>query len=1041
MRQAFVAVLLICFASGAFAQSTNASVAGRITDPSNAVIVDATVAGINAETNVRHETATNSSGDYRLTNLPPGTYRIEVDKPGFKKVIKPEVILHVQDALGLDFAMMLGAVSETTTVEGGAPLVNTQSATVSTVIDRQFVDTLPLNGRSFQALIMLTPGVVVTPTSFNNQGQFSVNGQRSDANYFTVDGVSANLGVTGYFPMGQSGSGALPALSAAGGTNSLVSVDAMQEFRIQTSSFAPEFGRTPGGQIAIATRSGTNSVHGSVFEYFRHDAMDAKDWFVNLNGLPKPETRQHDFGGVAGGPIVRNKTFFFVSYEGLRLRQPSTVLSSVPDAASRQEAPAAVRAFLNAFPLPNGPARGPGLAEFHASFSNPSTLDASSLRVDHVAGSKLTLFGRYNYSPSSFEQRGGSFSSGPVLSARNVVSSALRTLTIGATHLIGRTVSHELRVNYSRHEFGSGYEMDDFGGAVPLPESLVLPPGYSLADSAFLFVITGAGQYAMGKFGVDEQRQVNLVDNVSIVRGSHQLKAGVDYRWLAPSSSPFAYRNFVQFTGVNAAPGGALSGTAAFAQPAAFQDNALRSHNVSLYGQDTWTVARRLTVTYGLRWDVNPPLRGLDEGSAPFTVVGLEQPATLRLAPRGTPLYDTTYGNVAPRFGVAYQLSDSPTRQSVIRGGAGTFYDLGHGSMGGVTSFFPYSASKAIASPVPFPMSQQDMAPPPITTSLPINTIVVADPRLKLPRTYQWNVALEQSIGGSQSVSLTYLGARGRDLLRVTQLFNPNPDFQAVIVTDNSASSDHHALQLKFDRRLSRGVQGMASYTLAHSTDNSSTDSVNYRPTPGAAGTNADHADSDFDIRHAFTAGVTYVLPATGSSTFTRAVLNGWSIDALVLARSAPPVDVLGPIMFAGGTALASRPNVNSGVPLELFGREYPGGKRLNPAAFTAAPPGQQGNFGRNVLRGFAASQADVVVQRQFQLAGKSRLRFRAECFNVFNQPNFGTPVNTITSPFFGRAAQTLANSLGPGGANGGFSPLYQIGGPRSIQLALRLEF
>src|SRR5258707_4179674 len=188
--------------------------------------------------------------------------------------------------------MTLGAASETVTVEAGAPLVNTESATVSTLIDRRFVENLPLNGRSFQTLIMLTPGVVVTPTAFNDQGQFSVNGQRADANYFTIDGASANFGVTGYFPLGQTAGGALPALSLSGGTNSLVSVDAMQEFRVQTSSFAPEFGRTPGGQISIATRSGTNNFHGSLFEYFRNDVLDAKDWFANFNHLAKPEERQ-----------------------------------------------------------------------------------------------------------------------------------------------------------------------------------------------------------------------------------------------------------------------------------------------------------------------------------------------------------------------------------------------------------------------------------------------------------------------------------------------------------------------------------------------------------------------------------------------------------------------------------------------------------------------------------------------------------------------------------------------------------------------------
>src|SRR4029077_20789249 len=228
-----------------------------------------------------------------LTNLSPNVYRIEIERSGFKKLLKPDLVLHVQDALKLDFEMTLGDVSETVTVESGAPLVNTESATVSTVIDRTFVENLPLNGRSFQTLIALTPGVVLTATAFNDQGQFSVNGQRADANYFTVDGVSANFGVTGLLQMVQTASGALPALSASGGTNSLVSVDAMQEFRLQTSSFAPEFGRMPGGLVSIVTRSGTNGYHGSAFEYFRNDVLDARDWFVNANGLSKPRERQN----------------------------------------------------------------------------------------------------------------------------------------------------------------------------------------------------------------------------------------------------------------------------------------------------------------------------------------------------------------------------------------------------------------------------------------------------------------------------------------------------------------------------------------------------------------------------------------------------------------------------------------------------------------------------------------------------------------------------------------------------------------------------
>jgi len=1057
---ALAACLLLAFSSAALrAQSTNAGLTGHVSDPSKAFIADAKVAAINPATNLRYETTTNASGEYYLTNLPPALYRLEIEKSGFKKLVKPDVILQVQDAPEINLEMTVGSASETVTVESGAPPVNTESATVSTVVDRTFVEDIPLNGRSFQTLILLTPGVVVTPTALDNQGQFSVNGQRADANYFTVDGVSANFGVTGFFPLLQSAGGSLPALTASGGTNSLVSVDALQEFRIQTSSFAPEFGRTPGGQISIATRSGTNAFHGTLFEYFRNDVLDARDWFANFNHLPKPAERQNDFGGVFGGPVFKDKTFFFFSYEGLRLRQPFSQTTAVPDAASRQQASGAMQPFLNAYPVPNGAELGFGLAQFNASYSNPSSLDAYSLRIDHIINSKLSLFARYNYSPSDLDQRGAPFTS-TALSTRDLEDSAVHTFTVGLSQLITPSISNEVHANYSNHRLGTEFDLDDFGGAAPPPDSTLFPPGFSPRNGAFLLLISGAGEYGQGVAATDEQRQVNLIDNLSLTKGSHQLKFGVDYRWLSPFSSPFAYRQFAAFSGVTSCAaqpctekaGYALSGTASFAQPARFQATALLSQNFSFYGQDTWKITPRLTVTYGLRWDVNPPIKGKSSVSDPFTVTGLNNPSTIALAPRGAPLYDTTYGNFAPRVGVAYEFRQAANWATVLRSGFGIFYDLGQGSLGGYSSFFPFSATKTIkpsASPCPsgiagicFPLSASDAAPPPFTTNPPVNTILVADPKLKLPRIYQWNVALEQSLGSSQSLSLTYLGAIGRNLLRITNLFAP-PNFQVIELTDNTATSDYHALQLKFQRRLSRGMQALASYSYSHSIDIASTDSTaNEFNTPGIVSSpNVDRGNSDFDIRHSFTAGVTYELPSPRSQKALHAIVGGWSVDSFILARSAPPVDVVSGVVFAAGVALNPRPNVVPGMPLELFGSQYPGGKIFNKAAFTVAPSGQQGDFGRNVLRGFAAWQADIAVQRQFRLTEKLGLRLRSEFFNIFNHPNFGNPSNSLTSPLFGHSTQTLASSLGSGGANGGFNPLYQIGGPRSIQLALKLQF
>jgi Carboxypeptidase regulatory-like domain/TonB dependent receptor-like, beta-barrel len=1044
---ALAACLLLVFSSsGLRAQSTNASVSGRVTDPSHAVIADAKVAAVNTGTNFRYDTTTNNSGEYYLTNLPPGSYRLEVEKTGFKKLVRPIVELHVQDLLGIDFEMSLGPSRETVTVQAGAPLLNTSDASVSTLVDKTFVENMPLNGRSFQTLIMLTPGVVVTATAFDDQGQFSVNGQRANANYFTVDGVSANFGVTGFFPLVQTAGGALPALSAQGGTNSLVSVDAMQEFRVQTSSFAPEFGRTPGGQISIVTRSGTNQFHGTAFEYFRNSVLAANDWFSNRDHLPKPEERQNDFGGVFGGPILKEKTFFFFSYEGLRLRQPATQETVVPDTTSRQQAPNTMQPYLNAYPVPNGAELGKGTAQFNGSYSNPSSLDAYSIRVDHAINSKLSLFGRYNYSPSDSNVR-GPFGA---LSTTELLSTSVHTFTLGLTQSITPHMSNEVRANYSNDRVSSRFRLDSFGGAVPVPDSVLFPSGFSSANSLFEYLIVGVGEWATGRFATDEQRQVNLIDNLSWSKSTHEFKFGLDYRWLSPFSSPLSYIQFAEFGGVTSSPRGALSGTALFADVAALQTVALLTQNFSFYGQDTWKVTQRFTLTYGLRWDINTPLKGKNAANQPFTVTGLNDPATIALAPRGTPLYDTAYGNVAPRVGVAYQLGSRPNWGAVVRGGFGVFYDQGYGSLGGLSAFFPFNSVRIIAPSscpsgaigVCFPLSSQEAAPPAFRTAPPVVNIFVAVPHLKLPRTYEWNVALEKALGSSQSISATYVAAIGRDLLRTTILSNPNPDFMTVQFTDNTATSDYQALQVKFQRRLSQGLQALASYTFSHSIDIASNDAFTYLNTPNAiANPNIDRGNSDFDIRHSFTAGVTYALPKPEWNRFAKATLGGWSLDAFVLARSAPPVNVVGSLVVVAGTFLYPRPNVVPGQPFELFGSQYAGGKIFNQAAFTPAPAGQQGDFGRNVLRGFGATQADVAFQRQFRFTEQLNLWFRAEFFNIFNHPNFGSPNNNLADPLFGHSTETLASSLGSGGANGGFNPLYQIGGPRSIQLALKLAF
>lgn len=286
------------FANGAFAQLETATISGEVVDPAGSRVTGAHVKLVDIDRDNTTGVATNPSGLYTFPSVRPGRYRMEVTTPGFKVVNVTGITVNVQDHLEQNFKLAVGSVSESITVEAGAPLVDTESAAVSTVVDRQFAENLPLNGRSFQTLIELTPGVALVPSTGYDPGQFSVNGQRSSSNYWTVDGVAANIGVSATSSVNGAGmAGAVGSYSALGGTNSLVSVDDLQEFRIQTSTYAPEFGRTPGGQISIVTRSGTDQFHGSLFDYFRNEALDANDWFADNAGLPKPKERQNDFGG------------------------------------------------------------------------------------------------------------------------------------------------------------------------------------------------------------------------------------------------------------------------------------------------------------------------------------------------------------------------------------------------------------------------------------------------------------------------------------------------------------------------------------------------------------------------------------------------------------------------------------------------------------------------------------------------------------------------------------------------------------------------
>jgi hypothetical protein len=1043
----FVLISILWSASTVLAQTESATVSGRVTDTDGATVAGTEVQLESVERGITRKVSTNDAGIYVFTSVQPGQYHMTVTKPGFRQVELAGLALNVQDHVEKNFRLHVGSTSESITVSGDASLVNTEDAAVSTVVDRNFAENLPMNGRSFQTLIELTPGTVLTPSNKFDSGQFSVNGQRTTSNYWTVDGVSANIGIsasnTGV--PGNGLAGALGAFSSQGGTNSLVSVDAMQEFRIQTSTYAPEFGRTPGAQISIVTRPGTNQFHGSAFDYLRNDLLDANNWFnayTNNPPLPKAKERQNDFGGTVSGPLFRNRAFFFFSYEGLRLRLPQTALTTVPSLASRQTASAAMQPYLNAYPVPNGSALANGIAAFSASYSDSSNLDAYSLRIDHQFDDRITLFVRLNYSPSETQSRGN----GNALSVVSPYRIAAQTETLGATATLAPRLMNDFRLNLSRVNSRSSFGLDNFGGAVPL-SAAPFPAPFTTQDSLFNFNISPLTQGVLqfGRNAQNVQRQMNVVDTLSQQIGAHSLKFGFDFRRLNPFYGLQTYLQQVLFLSVPSAQSGSVfvRGVSA-GNPAP-----LLFRNLGAYAQDTWRVHPRFTLTYGLRWDVD-----FAPSSTPTlqAVTNFDNPSQLALAPDGTPAFETPYRNFAPRVGGAYQVTSSQSWSTIFRGGFGVFYDLATSETGnGLFFTYPFGFQQVNFFGT-FPLSPSAAAPPAIVRpGGGVGTVVAFDPHLKLPYTYQWNVALEQALGTQQVLSVSYIGSAGRRLIQSAFLTPPNSNFRQADLIGNSATSDYDALQLQFRRRLSHGLQTLASYTWSHSIDTASAGSYagsNANAYNAKLNANGDRGPSDFDVRHAFSAGVTYAIPVANWDSYSKAFLGGWSLHTIIQARSASPVNIADPRF---GTILQTltqiRPDVVPGQPFYLYGAQYPGGKAFNPAAFVDPPsdpvtklPVRQGTLSRNALRGFGAAQWDFALHRDFPVRESLKLEFRAEMFNILNHPNFGSPNNSLTGTFFGKSTQMLAGSLNsPGGA--GLSQLYQIGGPRSIQFALKLGF
>ncbi len=1003
----FLPVVLLSLAGTALARAQPYSyVSGVILDPSQAAVPGASVSVVNEESGFRRETLSQEDGSYLVTSLQPGIYKIMVRKEGFRTMIRFGVRLELARPGRSDFELAVGSVKETVTVEDAAPLLNREDGSVSTVIGRDRIEHLPVNGHSLLGLLELAPGAVVTPATRGEPGQFSVNGQRPNSNYFTIDGVSANTGVSGGGLPAQSTGGTLPGMTALGSLHSLISLEALEDFRVQTATVVPQFGKLPGAQVDLASRSGSNEFHGSFLYGFRHEDLGANDWFSNQSGDGRAALRLHDFAAGLGGPVWRDRTFFFASYEGLRLLQPFAWQTPVPSLAARASSPDWLQPLLNFFPAPNGPELGPDLAVWTGRNNRPSRLDVGSFRLDHAISSRLTVFGRYNDSPS-FNEFGNT-----QISQLNLRS---RSLTLGLNLRARSNLIFDLRANASSataHTFWK--DQDNFSPDCAL-ESVIthLVHTSGVCDRLLRFSISGVSPVTLGREGDRQQTQYHVSQTTSITLGTHSMRVGAEYRRLAPTrrdaSGTYSViaNSFDDF----------LSARDLWTSSSEPEFDSAVVRELSLFVQDTWRIAPRLTATYGFRWEYSPAPSSNRESY-------FLDPERGTVIEGAAPIWPQRFNNLAPRFGLAFRPREKGG--TVVRLGAGLYYDSSFSIATDVVNGGPLSVRQ---------FGSQHSAPFPALLSFGFV------PGLRLPVVAQYSASVEHAFTDRDVVVASYVGSQGRRLIRREMGGDGNSPTAWVALATNNGRSRYNGLQLQYRRRLGRRLQGMVSYSWAHSLDNSSSDAAIYWAGPDVS-RRQDRASSDFDVRQMLSAAFTWEIPPPGAGRLS-GWLRGWSIDGVLHARTGFPINVLSNEQATGiSFANAFRPDLLPGQPIWITDPQAPGGRRLNNAAFQAISEDMvQGNLGRNAITAFRMYQVDLALPREFHVRGEHVLQMRMEAFNALNHPNFADPIRYLTSPLFGSSPSMLNLMMGTGSPGSGLAPLFQAGGARSLQVSLRFRF
>jgi len=1037
--------VLFCFSMALHAQeSASSAIVGQVTDPTQAGIPGATVTVTNTGTSARRTTTTDPVGNFSFPNLPPATYQIKVEKAGFQAAVLDSFDLRIGEIARRSITLNVGAVAESVVVEGEAPLAQTESGTVGQVIETKQIADLPLNGRNLVQLAALSAGVSPRQnlqrggTQYGTRNEYvQIEGGRDGSTNYVIDGVyvrSLRFNNLSLQP----------------------SVDTVQEFNVLRNSFSSEYGQ---GQaiVSAVTKSGTNQLHGSVFEYLRNDALDARNFFA----AQKPAYRRNQFGGTAGGPIIKNKFFVFGGYEGLRTRQGQTFLGSVP-------APVLLTGNLSSIPTPvidpstGAPFPGniippnrishfaqvlsPTIPEPNATGPNNFRItktfvddyNDATFRADQVINSKHSLFERYIWydgsqiSPSTF-------------SATNFPQSG-QNLSIGETWVVSPSVVNEVRLGYNRANHldspislgGSNWVqivgLKNLTGATdPIDFGR---PNWSIAG------YSGQGEGTITQGAIENI--YSLSDALSKVWGKHTIRVGIqaqNRRFFqiteVPPRGSFSFTGL--FTGNSIAD--YLLGYCANCQGAFGSSRSnYRSNTIAPFFDDVWQVTQRLTVHAGLRYEYLAPWKeqnsqegALDpvSGKIAYHKVPAVIPPSLapliinqdNFFPAG--ILKPDRNNWGPRLGIAYRVSE----KTVIRTGFGVYYDnLNLNELQFTRLVPPFYGNDSIVPDKSNPISVDTLFPS-LTDIAQFPAPFSVDPNNRTPYTLEWNFNVQRSLGRDYLVEVAYTGSGSHKL---TKRYNQNqanfgttpiatrlpfPWFQpAILTSDNDANASFNGLSLRVEKRYSSGLFFLGNYQFSRNIDNNSGE-VEANDTAYRMNKKLDRGLSRYNQKHRAVISYGYELPfGHGKRWLTGGpaayVLGNWQVQGIITLLSGFPFTPTGPAVCSCGSYVPQRVNaVKPGF-----------GNISNPTvnhwydvtAFALPPNGFQGNAGRNVIIGPSFKTVDFSVAKNFSITERARLQYRAEFFNILNHPNFGFPdanianvtAGVISSAYDGRDIQ-----------------------------------